>query len=457
MVELRGKPLQFLTFFGGSFSIMQCGFNLGWPTYALPYLLSNSSAIPVTNDEGSWIASIHLLGGICGSILAAFTLDVLGRKTMLLAVLVFASGIWLILAFARSTLELLIARFLAGICDGVAFPGAPLYLAEVSNPKIRGLLVNGTQVVYFFGIFLPNLLGVFLNIYTIAIISSVFALVGSFIYLFVPESPYFYLIKTNVDEAKSSLRKFTGGSSNEVENYLVLMQNTLNESSGGKWWNLFTDQINRKFVFLLIASRLFQMFSGYMGIVFYAQILFRETEIVNPAEFVSIFYLLQVAGMIVNSSMVDRVGRRPLIITSISSVTVALSILSVYFTLENVTEINVSDYSWCPIVGLFMYIVCFSLGLQGIIFLLCNEVFPMHVKTYAVMGLGILYNLFGSVVSKFFQYTKDEFGLHVPFIIFTLSSMCGIPFFIYFIPETKRKTLEEIQDQLRSKKKSNTT
>ncbi|KAF5281423.1 hypothetical protein FQR65_LT14694 [Abscondita terminalis] len=453
---LRGRILQIFTFCGGCFSILQCGFNMGWPSYVLPHFLSNSSTIPMTNDEGSWIASMHLIGGICGAVIIALTLDIFGRKTMLLIALVLMGGTWLIIAFARTILELFVARFVLGICDGVSFSCVPLYLAEVSNPKIRGMLINGTQVLYFFGVFLPNLLVAFLSIYVIALISSAFALVGVLFYLFVPESPHFYLIKGDVTRARDSIERFSKGSGKDVDSLLNSIKNSLKERSKGKWKEIFTDSSNRKSFFLLLLARMFQTFCGYMGIMFYAQNLFKEVDAdINPIVFVNIFYLLQIAAIIVNAVVVDRIGRRPLMIVSISVVTFSLSLVSVYFTLRNVTDVNVSDYSWCPILGLFIYITGYTLGLQSVVFLLCNEIFPLHVKTVAVSILAICYSVLGTVVSKFFQFSKDEFGVHVPFIVFTLVSMCGVPFSVYFIPETKRKTLEEIQDTLRSKQQSN--
>ncbi|KAF5305812.1 hypothetical protein FQR65_LT07551 [Abscondita terminalis] len=454
-MTLRGKPLQYFVFCAGSFTALLCGVHLGWPSPSLPQLLHNNSTIPLTNNEGSWVASILLIGGIFGAILSALTLDVFGRKSMLIVTSLPLCVTWLMIAFARSVWELYIARFLAGISDGIIFSCLPLYLAEICDPKIRGVLISGVTVVYLFGIFLANLVGAFLNVTAAALIFSILSLGAILFAVFIPESPQFYLMKGDVKSAKASMQRFND--TVNVDDIFEPIRNSLKEKedSKGKWLQLFTDASNRKSLGLIIGLRAFQQCTGIMGITFYVHTLFEETEEdVSPIVFVSIFFILQIAVSIINSAIIDKLGRKPLLITSMSMVVVALFIVSIYFTLENVSHVQVDDFSWLPIFGLFLFIIGYTVALHNVPIVLSGEIFSLHIRAYAVGAMDIFYGLFSALVSKLFQYSKDEFGMHVPFIAFTIISLCGLPFIIFCVPETKRKTLEEIQDRLRSKPKS---
>ncbi|KAF5305813.1 hypothetical protein FQR65_LT07552 [Abscondita terminalis] len=448
---LRGRTLQYVLFCAGSLATLQSGLNDGWPSFALPQLQSNTSTIPLTNGEGSWVASVFPIGTIFGSLLLAVTLDVFGRKTMLLVGSLPFCATWLVIAFADSIWELLLARFLAGMLEAIMFFCVPVYLAEIADPQIRGLLITGTKTAHIFGIFLSNLLGAFLSITKVAFVSSTLSL-GVLLSFLVPESPYFYMIKQDDVKAKQNMERFNKNIDFDS------VRNALNEQKikNGKWYELFTVPSNRKSLCIVIAIKIFQQFSGFISFVFYAQTLFRESkDDVDPIILLSAYYLLQLLVMIINGVIIDKVGRKPLLVASMCTVVVSLLIVSIYFTLDNMTEIEVSDYSWCPVFGLFLYIIGYTLGLQNIPYLIISEVFPLHVKSCAIAIVNIIYGISAAGVSKFFQYTKDEFGLHVPLFVFSISSICSVPFFIFCVPETKSKTLEEIEKTIRSKEVTN--
>ncbi|KAF5305828.1 hypothetical protein FQR65_LT07567 [Abscondita terminalis] len=442
---------QYVLFSAGSFGTLQSGLNDGWTSYALPQLQSNTSVLPLTNGEGSWIASAFPIGTIVGSIILALTLDAFGRKTMLLVGSLSFSATWLMIVFASSTWQLVVARFIAGIFDGIVFPCVPVYIAEVADPKIRGLLITGTKTSYIVGIFLSNLLGAFLTITVAGTVSALLSL-GVLICLLIPESPYFYMIKEDTEAAKTSMETYNTNC--DIES----IRNSLNEQKGknGNWFELFTDASNRKSLFLMITIKLLQQFTGFICFIFYAQTLFRESKNdVNPIILLSVYYLLQIIVMTINGMIVDRIGRKPLLVASTSTVATALFIISVYFTLENVTEVEVTNYSWCPVFALFLYIIGYTLGLQNIPYMIVSEIFPLHVKSAAVSIFSVVYGISSAAAAKFFQYTKDEFGMHVPFIAFFICSLCCLPVFIYLVPETKKKTLEDIEKRIRFKHTSN--
>ncbi|KAF5290647.1 hypothetical protein FQR65_LT01937 [Abscondita terminalis] len=442
----------------GCFSSLQCGLNLGWSSYALPQLLRNDSRTPLTNDEGSWVASIFLFGTIFGSLLIGCTIDIFGRKTVLLVTSLPFLGTWLTIAYAKTAWNLYLARFLGGILDGMIQSCMPLYLAEVCDAKIRGFLVSGTVVAIFFGTFLANLLGAFLNTFEVALTSAFLSLIPFILYIMIPDSPQFYIIKKNIDQAKISLEKFHGV--DNVDGLLSSLQNNLIEQQTNKelWWKPFVDKNNCKALALMIALEFFHHFSGIFGITFYMEMVFASTKgNVNPIVFISIFYLLQIVTSTINAIFIDKVGRRSLLITSMLLVTFGLLCISIYFVIEVIEQNTISNYSYLVILGLFIYIIGYSVGLGNIPVVLCSEIFPLYFKARATAISNILFGLIGTGSPKFFQYTKDTYGTYVPFSAFTICTACGLIFACLCVPETKRDTLEEIQTKLRSKQSSSST
>ncbi|KAF5305826.1 hypothetical protein FQR65_LT07565 [Abscondita terminalis] len=441
----------YILFCACSFAMLQLGLTDGWPSFALPQLQSNSSKVVVTNDEGSWIVSTFPIGTIFGSLLLSFTFDKFGRKIILLVGSLLFCAIWALIAFGQTFWQFGVARFVAGISDGLIYPIILVYITEVSRPKIRGVLITGTKISYVAGILIINLLDEFFSRPNVAIISSVL-LCGVLLCLFVPESPYFYLIKNDYNTAKKSLEIYNRSADIET------IQNALTDqkSNGRKWSDLFTERTNRRRLYLMTIAKIFQQFTGFITFVYYAQTIFLESKNdVNPIIFASIYNSLQILVLIINAMVIDKFGRKPLLTTSSSIVALALIIISSYFTVKNVTEINVNDYTWCPILGSFLFIVGYTLGLQNVLDLVVSEIFPLHVKTVAVSIHNAIYGLSIMAVSKFFQYAKDEYGIHVPFIVFAIFSICSVPFFIVFIPETKKKTLEDVEKCFRKKLESN--
>ncbi|KAF5290645.1 hypothetical protein FQR65_LT01935 [Abscondita terminalis] len=444
--------LQYLLFCAGSFSTLQSGLSLGWSSYALPQLMQNGSSIPLTNNEGSWVASSFLIGTIFGSLLTGFTIDVFGRRTMLLVTSLPLFGMWLLIAYAKTSWDLYLARFIAGVADGFLLPCLPLYLGEVCNSKYRGFFISGTVVVVFTGTFLANLLGAFLSITVNAFISAILSLVPFILYLFVPESPQFYVINNKNDQARISLRKFNRNG--DVDALFGSIRNTLIEQQANKksWLELFADKVNCKTLTLMIALGVFHQFSGILGITFYIETLFEQaSKNVNPIVLISVYYVLQIVTSVANAFLIDRAGRRPLLLTAMCLVTAGLICVTSYFVFEHVGLANLSTYSWLAVLGLLVFIIGYTVGLVVVPVVLCSELFSLDFKSRAVTIINVIVALIGAGVPKFFQYTKDKYGAYVPFLTFAICSACSIIFIYFYIPETKRKTLEEIQNDLRSR------
>lgn len=216
---------------------------------------------------------------------------------------------------------------------------------------------------------------------------------------------------------------------------------------------MFLVSSNRKALFVVLILRGAQEFSGDSAITFYTQNIISEAGSSLTADVASIiFFTLELIVTAVASIMVDRIGRRPLLIFSVSGACVSLLTQGIYYYIKICTNIDVTEFSLIPLIALFIFVICFSSGLKIIPMLMLGELFPQDVKAAAVCFVDYYNVALVTCSSKFFQVTRDTFGMHVPFLFFGF--FCGIalvPITIY-VPETKGKTLQEIQDYFTGRK-----
>lgn len=425
----------------------------GWPSPSLHQLLSENSTLPITNEEGSWLAIMPLIGAGVGSLIAAATIDILGRKkTVIFTAFPFFAA-WIMVAYAKSMAVLVVGRLLAGAADGVTFTAVPMYLGEIAEPKIRGMLGSSCSATFIFGIFLINAMGSYLSITVTALLSSLvpIALLLSFIWM--PESPYYLLMRGNIDAAKKSLQTFRG--LKEIDTELNRIDAAVKEQmhNSGKFIDLFKVSSNRKALFIVLGLRAAQQFSGTMAITFYAKTIFSESGNISATTATMLYFSIQLCLSIISSIIVDKSGRRPLLIISMIGAAISLLIEGIYFYIAKCTSIDTSNFSFVQAAALVGFVIMFSLGMQTIPILMLCELFPTNVKAFALCLADIYFCINASIVSKFFQIMKDNFGMHVPFFVFTACCVLGLVFIILYVPETKGKTLEDIQNQLRNRKK----
>ncbi|KAJ8930204.1 hypothetical protein NQ314_017019 [Rhamnusium bicolor] len=412
----------------------------GWPSPSLLELQGNSSSIEVSNDEGSWMAVMPLLGALLGALIVGVTVDILGRKnTIILTTFPFFAG-WIMVAYAKSVVIFYIARFIAGVADGWAFTAVPMYIGEIADPKIRGLLGSGVSVTWIFGILLINLIGSYLSITVTALISSLLPVITFMTFIWMPESPYYLLMRNKPKEAKKSLQKLRG--LQDVDNELTRLSIAVKTqtSNTGKFLDLFTVKSNRKAVLIIMILRATQQLSGTTAITFYTQPIFKEAGDEISSELATIIYFtVQLILTMLCSTIVDKTGRRPLLILSITGSGIVLFIEGTYFYIKSNVNFDVSRFSFVPVAALIGFVILFSLGMQSIPILMLGELFPANVKAFALCLADIYFSILATIVSKFFQIMKDSFGL-----------IC----IVIFVPETKGKTLEEIQMHLRGEKEN---
>lgn len=321
---------------------------------------------------------------------------------------------------------------------------------QVSEPKVRGVLGSIFSLVFILGVFFVNVVGSYLDIHTAAIIFVSFPIIFIILFGHMPESPYFFIMKGRFNDAEKCLQILR--SKRNVEKELLHLTTDLNRqmSEPGGYKDLYTINSNRLACMVMFGLRIIQQLSGTSAISLYMQILFENSTAVLSKDLASILIFgLQLTVNFIAILIVDKAGRRPLLIGSCLGCCLTLTFMGVVFSISDYTNIDLTNVDYLPIVGIVIFTVSFAIGQGNVVNLMTGEMFSSSIKAKATCIMNVLFAIFMTVTTKFYQFTSDEIGRCVPFFVFAICQLFGAIFCYYVVPETKGKSLEEIQQVLK--------
>ncbi|KAL6423333.1 hypothetical protein ACFW04_010156 [Cataglyphis niger] len=432
--------------------MLTCGQFSGWTSPSLSKLIEGNDAeysIHLTNEEASWVASLLMIGAVGGSILCRFMVNAIGRKNTMLFTAVPSIISWLMIAFATSPWELYVSRFISGLSMGISYTVTPIYLGEISPADIRGNLTSMLTVAVKLGTLMEYVIGPFLSVQNLALVSLISSCLFVIAFIWLPETPYHLLCRNNRQKAINSLIQLRGKKDiyEEIENIEQSVKADLANETGFR--ELLFVPGNRRAVIILVCLGGFQQMSGTQAAVQYAQIILDQANTNLEGKYLTmILGVIQVIFTIICMFLIDHSGRKSLLIISCLGAAFSTAMVATYFNLQY-NHIDTSNIIWLPAIGVIMYIIMYCSGLAPIFFTIASELFPTNVKALGTMTVLIITYIWAFSVLKFFLIIADNNGVHVPFWIFTACSFIGALFVFFYVPETKGKTLEQIQKELR--------
>ncbi|KAF5271219.1 hypothetical protein FQA39_LY08226 [Lamprigera yunnana] len=453
---------------------------LAWSSPSIPKITSENSPInvTVTKDEASWVASSFLLGAIPGCVFAGWAVEKFGPRLSLLLSFFPLFFPWIIVVFARSSLMLCIARFIAGSSFSIVTTSGSIYVGEISEKDIRGKLCTAFNVMKLTGSLFVLSIGPFVSFTVLAVSCSVIPVIFVVLFYFMPESPH-YLIKIgDRDGARLSLTRLSSKnrSKSDIDDQLKDIESTVSFAMQNKstYWEMLSKKEYRKSVIVIAGIKVIQQLTGYSAIEAYIQTIIESSGSSITPEISSIICgIVQLpAGSLLTSLevtlpklnnalklslvaavIVDKLGRKPLLIISCIGCAVALIGEGVYFYLQDAVKEDVANISWLPTTGLILFLIMNPIGIFTLPYVLLGELFAANIKSVALSASTILGVTLGFLATKFFEPISVNLGLHSVFFMFASVCIFGA-LFVYFIqPETKGKSFQEIQIKLTRGKK----
>ncbi|XP_025602414.2 facilitated trehalose transporter Tret1-like [Athalia rosae] len=423
------------------------GYHYGWSSPSLPKLQANDSDIFLTSDEGSWVVSFFVVGTMFGPLIAALLVDTLGRKWSLLMTAVPHTVAGILLAAARSYWWFIIARCIAGVGSGMTYIVLPMYLGEIINDDIRGAVGAVVSQMMNAGILLTYCVGPWVNRMGLAGLGIALPICFSSIFVWMPESPYFLMMKKRTERATESLRWLRG--TKDVSGEIAKIERSIefDRQNAGTFRDLLTVAGNRKALAIIVGVVIAQQASGIGAVLAYNGLIFRAAgSNLDPSIDVIIVGLVQVLSGILCVFTVDLTGRKPLLLGSTFGSIVFLGGVALYFQLD-VAGINVDSISWLVLASMVGYIITYSIGLGTLVFVMLSELFAYNVKAAAGMTTATLGAVCEIAVAKLYQVVADAWGIQASFWGFAGITVFSAMFITLFVPETKLKSLQAIQEQ----------
>lgn len=423
------------------------GYHLGVVNGPLEYLSTDLGIAGNAVLQG-WVVSILLAGATVGSFTGGSLADMFGRtKTFQLDAIPLAIGAYLC-ATAQSVQTMMIGRLLCGIGIGISSALVPLYISEISPTEIRGALGSVNQLFICVGILAALLAGLPLagnplwwrTMFGIAIVPSVLLALGM---AMCPESPRWLFQQGKIAETEKSIAALFGKERvPEVMNDLRAAVQGSSEPEAG-WLDLFSGRY-RKVVSVGAALFLFQQLAGINAVVYYSTSVFRSAGITSDVAASALVGASNVLGTAVASSLMDRQGRKSLLMISFSGMAASMLLLSLSFTWK-----ALAPYSGTlAVLGTVLYVLSFSLGAGPVPALLLPEIFASRIRAKAVaLSLGMHWAS-NFVIGLYFLSVVNKFGISRVYLGFAAVCVLAILYIAGNVVETKGRSLEEIERAL---------
>ena len=485
------------------------GFLLGFDSAVISGAIKGITIyFEMTDSMLGFAVGCVIFGAMAGNLLAGPMADRFGRKRVLIivAALFAISATWS--AMATGYTEFIIARIIGGIGIGGAILIAPIYIAEIAPPKLRGSLVSfnqlniviGISVAYFSNYFLVNMEGE--NWRWMLGVEAIPAAIYFLALWTVPRSPRWLILKLNkVTLAQKTLQKIGGEEYAEVT-IAEIQRGIAKKEEKGRLSDIFKSKY-ATIMIIAFGIAFFQQITGINAVFYYAPTIFEQAGGSTDSSFLQaiVVGLTNLVFTLVAIWLIDKLGRKPLLLIGTTFMTIALLMAAFAFnnatydfndtTLNKIsnteiktaladlngrsfdgqtalfeeveTKLNSDQFlefkrneitntikinATLVLIAILLYVASFAISLGPVMWTLFSEVFPSKIKGIAISAVGFFNSLISFSVTQVFPWELSNLGPTVTFAIYALLSLCAI-FFVYkFVIETKGKTLEEVEELL---------
>ncbi|CAB0038887.1 unnamed protein product [Trichogramma brassicae] len=442
--------------FAVNLSAVTYGIICGWPSPIVP-LLMNVEKNPVINeqmsDEGaSWIGSLLCLGGLSIAPFSSSLAERFGRKAYgyLTAGPMFLS--WLLILFATDHNCLYVARFIAGVAGSMSIFIVSTYVSEIASENIRGLLGSLLVFAINIGILLAFVAGTYMSYVLFHVFCMVFPVLFAVSFFFLPETPVYLLKRNRISEATRSLLYYRGNNkalvSEELSRLQTQVKSSVDQPNSISLCDLVRDPATLKGLIISFGLLGGQQLSGIFAMVSYAETIFKMAGAsLQPEVSAIIIGVIQVFSSYLSTVLMERAGRRPLILVSCAGMCICHFILGSFCYVQSSGH-DLSSISFLPIIALSAYMVSYCLGMGPAPFVVASEVFRTEVSSFANTVCFVFLWGMAFTVIKLFGPLMSLVGIEGCFMI--LGCMCAgcFVFSYYLVPETKGRKREDIVNEL---------
>ncbi|MGW7899672.1 glucose transporter GlcP [Staphylococcus shinii] len=434
-----------LIFFLGALGGLLYGYDMGVISGALLFIRDD---IPLNSFTEGLVVSSMLVGAIFGSGASGPMSDRLGRRRVVFIIAIIYIVGALILALAPSMPILVLGRLIIGLAVGGSTAIVPVYLSEMAPTEQRGSLSSLNQLMITIGILSSYLINYAFTpiegwrwMLGLAIVPSVILLVGV---AFMPESPR-WLLEHRSEKAARDVMKLTFKDS-EIDKEIADMKeiNSISEST----WNVLKSPWLRPTLIIGSIFALLQQIIGINAIIYYAPTIFNKAGLGNATSILGTVGIgaVNVLITIVAIMIIDKIDRKRLLVIGNIGMVASLLIMAIL-----IWTIGIQSSAWIIVACLTLFIIFFGFTWGPVLWVMLPELFPMRARGAATGVAALVLSIGSLLVAQFFPILTEVLSVEQVFLIFAAIGVCALIFVIKYLPETRGRSLEEIEADLRSR------
>lgn len=422
-----------------------------WMEPLMQYFISPESEISMTTSDTSWLVASVEIGEVLVTVPAGMLADRFGRKTVLTTTGPLCLLSWLLVLTTRSMAVLYVVRVIHGAGVAVVYAAAPMYIAEIAEPRMRGELSGHFQTMWYVGILYSYLTGHYLNYQNYAYACAVIPIIFATCFYLMPESPYYELMMDRPKKAIKSL-KWLRATKNVDEEFQSIRKSVENDmKSQGGWRDLFATRKDAKAFLIVQTVCLIKYLNGITAVLAYATQIFGEASngAFEPYQMTIGLGVILCIVTFGSALISDSVGRRPLLIYS-TMVSVVFNVITGTYLCLIYHDYEVSGYSWILYISITGFCIMSNIGLGPLMQTIQAEYFPSHTRGIGCGITGVTASVSLFINLKQYQTVEDYFGVYLNFYIFAFIGFLGTVFMYIVVPETAGRSLGQIQQNLGS-------
>lgn len=437
--QVHRRRFVFLT----SVTIALGGFLFGYDTAVISgAILFVRRQFDLGSIETEAAVSIVLAGALLGAAAGGYLGDRFGRRPTMLVIVLIYGVFGATTGLANGVTVFVLSRFFVGAAVGVSSMLTPLYIAELAPADIRGALVTLNQLAISTGVVVAYYVdylfagsGSWRWMFISAVVPAILLLVGL---AYLPETPRWMASQGRFEDAQNILTRIEGPQ--EVQRDIEELRH-ITEVDSLKLRDLFNRRFSKPLIVGIVLA-IFQQITGVNTIVYYAPTIFQMVGFTNASNAILVTFLIGFVGLvavIVSMFLVDKIGRRPLLLVSLAGMCVIL------FHLAHVLA-EPSPKKWMVVADIIFYLAAFDIGLGPIFWLLISEIYPTTVRGQAMSVATVAIWASDFLVTATFLTLVEHLGMTGSFRLFAVLSLAAFIFSYWMVPETRGRTLEEIEN-----------
>ncbi|XP_015427858.1 PREDICTED: solute carrier family 2, facilitated glucose transporter member 6 [Myotis davidii] len=466
----------FLATFAAVLGNFSFGYALVYTSPVIPALeRSLDPNLSLTKTQASWFGSVFTLGAAAGGLSAMVLSDLLGRKLSIMFSAVPSVAGYALMAGARAFWMLLLGRTLTGFAGGLTAACIPVYLSEIAPPGVRGALGSTPQLMAVFGSLSLYALGLLLPWRWLAVAGEGPVVVMILLLSFMPNSPRFLLSRGRDAEALQALGWLRGAQADIRWEFQQIQDNVQRQSSRMSWAEARDPHMYRP-ITIAVLMRFLQQLTGITPVLVYLQPIFTRTAVLlPPQDDAAIVGAVRLFAVMIAALTMDRAGRKVLLFVSASIMFAANVTLGLYIHFgpkpvapnntmglesmplggaEQPLATPTTFLTLVPLLATMLFITGYAMGWGPITWLLMSEILPLRARGVA-SGLCVLVSwLTAFALTNSFLPVVNAFGLQVPFFFFAAICLLNLVFTGCCVPETKGRSLEQIESFFRTGRRS---